>query len=474
MAFTLRIPLIVSCLVGACLGGSLVLFVALTEADNSLVAALEGKALAHARSVKDDVETALRIGIPLEDIRGAGIYLEEGAQEDPDIRFVVLTDLNLERVHYGGIGRRRLDPLLASPEFQQAVADAGDFSARPMGAVEITGFSIVAVPLMAPERQVGYVVVAVQAKQVREALLIELLHLAPSGVGMLLLLLEYARWTARSVFEDPLKRLASLMARFRRPGRIERSGRNDRSEIGLALLHFNGIVHRLADRAERVLNLADEVKRAVFDRDVAHEAGRRGQEVQQTVADRVLGEPLVRADPRPSDLEMSLALLLAAAALGSVAALAGGDGRDLIWPTVGLAAAVGVFGGAHSSSGWGLVASGAAVFAAAAAWLSPELVSGWLVPFIGTSLGVCVGAALAAGHRYVDGIVESPVRWLLVRVVLGGGSGALLAWTIILEASEATAPYFMLGLIGAAVLAANSDEVVRRRLFARLPARPAA
>ena len=474
MAFALRIPLMAGCLIGACLSGTLILLVALTEADSSLVAALEGKALAHARSIKDDVETALRIGIPLEDIRGAGRYLEEGAQDDPDIRFAVLTDLNLARVHYGGIGRRRLDPLLASPAFQQAVAEAGDFAERPMGAVESAGFSMVAVPLMAPERQVGFVVVAVQAKQVREALLLQLLHLAPAAVGMLLLLLEYASWTARSVFEDPLQRLAGLMARFRQPDRIERSGRNDRSETGLALLHFNGIVHRLADRAERVLNLADEVQRAVFDRAVAREAGRRAEEIQAAVAARVLGEPLVRADPRPSDLQMSLALLLAAAAIGGVAVLAGSDGRDLIWPTVGFVAALGVFGGAYGIPGWGLVASGTALLAAAVAWLSPQFLPAWSAPFVGASLGVGAGAAIGAGHRYVQGIVSSSARWLLRRVVLGAGSGALLAWTMILENAGPAVPYFVLGLLGLAVLAANSDEVVRRRLFARQPAGPAA
>ena len=100
------------------------LWAALGEAESGLVAALEGKAKAHARIVRGDVELAIRLGIPLDELPGAFEYLEGGAQADPDIRFVAITDTGLQRLHYGGIGRARLDPLLMSE------ADAGCCRAR--------------------------------------------------------------------------------------------------------------------------------------------------------------------------------------------------------------------------------------------------------------------------------------------------------------------------------------------------------
>lgn len=467
MALALRLPLILACLLAACLSGSVMLLVAFSEADNSLVAALEGKALAHARTVKDDVEIALNIGIPLADIRGAGIHLEEGAQEDPDIRFTTLTDTDLKRVHYGGIGRRRLDPLLASPDLRRAVFDAGDFSTRPMDAVEVRGFSMTALPLVAAGDTVGYVVVAVQAKQVREALLVELLHLLPAAAGVVLLLIEFGQWMARTSFDDPLERLAGLMRGFQRPGRIERSGRHDQSEIGLALLRFNGIVHRLADRAERVLNLAGEVQRAVFDRAVADEAGQRADRVRTGIAAPALGEPLIRADPRASDLQMSLTLMLAAATLGLVPTLAGSAPLALIWPALGLAGGL-LLPSAVRSPGFGLVAAGLALVLGAALLLRPGLApADWLPALAGLAFGLCAGASLAAGRIYVANVVASPLRWLTARAALGILSGGLIGWTIVLEQVVPATPRFVLILFAAAVLAASYDDVVRERLFGR-------
>jgi hypothetical protein len=467
MALALRLPLILACVLAACLSGSVVLLVAFSEADNSLVAALEGKALAHARTVKDDVEIALHIGIPLEEIRGAGMHLEEGAQEDPDIRFTALTDTDLARVHYGGIGRRRLDPLLASPDLRRAVFEAGDFTARPMDAVEVGGFSMTALPLVAAGETVGYVVVAVQAKQVREALLEEFLHLLPALSGVVLLLIEFGQWIARASFEDPLARLAGLMSRFQRPGRIERSGRHDQSELGVALLRFNGIVHRLADRAERVLNLAGEVQRAVFDREVAEEAGHRAERMRTGLAAPALGEPLIRSDPRASDLQMSITLLLAAATIGLGPILAGALPSALVWPVLGLAGGL-VLPYGLRSPGWGLVAAGLALACGALLLLRPSLIPvGSPIVTASLAFGFCAGASLAAGRIYVANVVTSPLRWLVARLALGCLSGGLIGWTVVLEHVEPMTSRFVLLLLAAAVLAVNYDDVVRQRMFRR-------
>ena len=93
----LGLCLVILVLVTAVAGG--VLWTALAEAERGLVAALEGKAKAHARIVRGDVELALQLGIPLAALPGAYEYLEGGAEADPDIRFVAITDPELLRLH---------------------------------------------------------------------------------------------------------------------------------------------------------------------------------------------------------------------------------------------------------------------------------------------------------------------------------------------------------------------------------------
>lgn len=160
MAPGLRLVLVLACISAALAGGALVLVAALGDAETNLVAALEGKAGAHARAIKQDIEIALDLGVPLHEIRGVSEYLEEGAQEEPDIRFAAVTNLDLERWFYGGMGRRRLDPLLAAPALRRAIAATPHGLTEGVAGVEVEGFAMAATPLLAQGEPVGFVIVA--------------------------------------------------------------------------------------------------------------------------------------------------------------------------------------------------------------------------------------------------------------------------------------------------------------------------
>lgn len=463
MAVSLRILVLASCIGAALLSGLIVFVTALNDADNSLVAALEGKAISHALAIKQDVEIALNIGIPLQDIREVSEYLEEGAQEDDDIRFATITDLDLQRIHYGGIGRRRLDPLLAASELHDAISGDPNLLTAGFDGLVVDGFSLTAVPLTANGEPVGFVVVAVQDKQVFDELLVDLIGLLPAILGILILLAELALATTRAVFEAPLARLANLMQQVGQAQTIQRSARHDRTEIGIALLRFNGIVHRLSDRAQRVLTLADEIKRAVFDAKVANEVEQRAESLRSSLAQPLLREPQFKADARSSDIHVSLALLFAAGTCGLVVTSAIAPWSYLIWLVAGLVFGV-VVVGAIRSPGWGLVLSGALQLVSAILLFRPDWVGSGL-PLLGMAGGV--GAAFAAALLYRRSTRACSLPWVLFRVGLGCASGGLIAWTVYVEDSADLVPWLILVGVGLAVVAANREPAARGSLFAR-------
>ncbi len=463
MALGLRILLVLACLGAALVSGGLLLVVALGDAETRLVATLEGKAGVHARGIKQDIEVALNLGVPLHEIRQVSEYLEQGAQEDPDIRFAAVTDLGLERWFYGGMGRRRLDPLLDAPRLRQAIAQAPHALTEGVAGVEIDGFALTVTPLIAQGTAVGFVVVAVQNKQVFDHLVEHLTRLLPALIAIVLLLTELGLATAAAVFEAPLARLAQLMERVNLGQAIERSGRHDRSEIGLALLRFNGIVYRLVDRAQGVLALADEVQRAVFDAAVAGQVARRAEDLRSSAAKPLLGAAVASPDARSSDIHLSLTMLFAAGAFGLVATYGASPGAHPVWPSAGLLAGA-LLAGLLRAPGWGLVLAGVLQIAAALWWsFGPPLAAG---P-VAAGLAGGVGATLVAGWLYQRHSQGGGWLWLLLRFGLGSLAGGLMAWTVVLEGRIAIAALMVLAAVGLAAVAANRAAVVRARLFER-------
>jgi hypothetical protein len=465
MDLGLRVVLVLACLGAALVSGGLVLATALIEAETSLVTALEGKAGVHARTVKQDLEIALNLGQQLDEVRQVSEYLEQGVQDDPDIRFAAVTDLDLRRLYYGGIGRRRLDPLLAAPALREAIDEDPHALSEGVDGVEIEGFSLTATPLMAQGSTVGWVIVSVQNKQVLEQLVLDLMRLLPAAIAILLLLGELAMSTAASAYEDPLRRLGHLMGRVGHDRGIERSGRHDRSEIGIALLRFNGIMHRLADRAQRVLALADEVQRAVFDASIAGQVARRATNLRDSMVKPLLGPVTIRADARASDIQMSLTLMFAASAFGLATIYGGGPAVPLIGPLLGLLVA-GLLAALLRSPGWGLVLAGVLQAGSVALWLlAPPALR--LPELIAAGLAAAIGASLVASWRFRRRNGAFGPVWLTIRFAIGTLAGILIAWTVVLEGRIAAAPFVVLAAVAMAVAAANRAAVVRTRLFER-------
>lgn len=453
-----------------------VLWAALGEAESGLVAALEGKAKAHARIVRGDVELALRLGIPLDELPGAFEYLEGGAQADPDIRFVAITDTGLQRLHYGGIGRARLDPLLMSEAMQGAAERAAGHHDQPLRTLSLNGFSITLAPLFDAELHAGFIVVAVQGRQVQEALIERLTQLLPAALAFIVLLVELVSWTTASALGEPWRRLRRMMARFAHGQSLIWSERHDRSELGIATRFANGVFHRLGDRVERLGLRGREVERAVFDQDVAEAVREQLAELDRPPLALLTAPQHRAADRRASDVQPALVLFVAAAVAGLVDALAplpltwplsaelAAESLTAAAPALGLGGALGLaFALSIHRPGWLLVLAGVLIATMALPGASPNLPA-----------SLCFAAAIvvtvAAGWRYLRGAEDIAVLpWLALHAAAGVVAGGLIAWTLLLEDRAAVLPWLQLLLLVLAVLASNRAPMVRRQLFAASP-----
>lgn len=493
MAWRMRLGLF---LVGVLLAVAVaagVLWVALGEAERGLVESLDGKAKAHARIVRGDVELALELRIPLELLPGAYDYLEGGAQADPDIRFVAITDRSLARLHYGGIGRQRLDPLLAAPALRASADAVARHPDQPLRSVTIDGFSLTPAPLFGPNGHAGFVVVAVQAKEIKDALMEEVAGLAPAVLAFLILAAELVAWTAASRLEEPWRYLRRMMRRLDSGRRLVWSRRHDRGELGTAMRFANGVFHRLRDRAERLALRTSEAERAVFDPAVARAIRGQLDELREPPLGALVRSPEQVADRRASDVQPVLVLLLVAAALGlapllwpagfwtaqlagnaASASLSGGSWLALdavfsVWPVARvdlLAAGLGLLIGLIAAwimrrPGWGFVAAGLVLLVAVLSGVKPPAPAAGL---LAAGAGLALGAAF---HHLRRAEAEAPWRWLALRLLAGLLGGTLLGLTLILEERLAVLPWLQLVALGLAVLAANRDPIVRRQLFAR-------
>jgi hypothetical protein len=467
MAWRTRIGLLLAVIVLATLVAGGVLWTALDEAERGLVAALEGKARTHARIVRSDVELALALGIPLEALPGAYEYLEGGTDADPDIRFVAITDPGLRHLHYGGIGRARLDPLLAAEPVHTMAASVAGHPDQPLRTVVVDGFSITPAPLFEGDRHAGFVVVAVQGQQIREALLERLVGLLPAAIAFLVLLVELVAWSAASLLEEPWRRLRRMMARLVDGRQLLWSARHDRSELGMAMRLANGIFHRLKDRAERVAMRASEAERAVFDPAIARAVREHTAAFADPPLAPLVTQPEQRADRRPSDIHVAVVLFTAAVALGLVPVF-----WPFVWPALQpqpaglwLPVAIGAAAGlavalVFRRVGWLLVMTGL--------WIAAVAILGEALPLPGDAiLAAALAATLAAGWQHVGPAGDvSPWRWLVARTLAGLLAGGLLAVTLIQEDRLAILPWLQLALLGLGVLASNRGPMLRRQIFA--------
>lgn len=352
------------------------------------------KAAAVGRAVQKDLDRAIGYGIPLARIDGMGGYLEGLAERNPDLRFFAVTGADGNRLYYAGIGRRRLDPILAEIESRP---DDG----KPM---ETGGFLVLRLPL---RETAGHVYVAVQPRQIGERLVDDLPRAVAGVLAVLLVIRVLATAALHRGFRAPLFRLAGTLTAGA-AGRFDTlMGPRPRDAIGRAMLACNAVVQGLYDQRQRFVLHVDEVRGAVFEAEVAKEVERTRDRILAALGAGLSAPPQRRGPRFTGDGSVYAVLAPAAAVTAVLAALAAGDLPAAQTAVVGgVAGVAGVVIGAMLPAAGVAARSAAALLAVAAAVIASGqagfagILSMLLIA--AAAGGIAVGAVLRAGmpaHR---------------------------------------------------------------------------
>lgn len=433
------------------------LLVALDRAQVQFDRLLEEKALSRAIRIRDDLQIAVDLGIPLAEIRGMYDYAEGIPNQDPDIRFVAVTDVELNRLHYGGIGRRRLDPLLVDPRLK-AEADALLSGRVDFGDAVLVGqFAVTMVPIRGADGTPhGFVHVAVQARQLRERFGHEISRLVPLAALALLVVIELTGFAYGAGYRDPLARLKALLeTAAAHDERTVLSGRHAGGDLGAAMFQFNAVLHRLLRRTNRLLQYAAEVRGAVFEPKAVAEIDSLVRATREEAAELSAEQLRRQADARRSDVRLPA---VAAIAVGVLA---------VVWPFVkhdvergieaGAAAIVGLFIGAILRMPRVALAVTALALLTAAALT--ELPRGASWPLVALAAGSLGGLAVYYARR--NGLALS-FGWIALRIT----TGLALAVLALISGDRLGEPPVIAGIaVAAAALTLVVRAPVRRLLL---------
>ncbi|MEZ5861272.1 MAG: hypothetical protein R3D28_20230 [Geminicoccaceae bacterium] len=161
----------------------------------------------------------LELGIPPAEIPGTYEYLEGSAEADPDVRFIAIADEEMHRLHYGGIGRRRLDLLLDTEPVRAVAMAVASHPDQPLRAVQVEGFDHPGTALR-QWRAPGLRDRGGRASRSRRRRSSAASASKPAALAFLLLLIELILRVSASAVEEPWRRLRRLMARFERGQRL--------------------------------------------------------------------------------------------------------------------------------------------------------------------------------------------------------------------------------------------------------------
>ena len=137
-------------------------WIALDAVERRLEPVVEEKARVLARSVANDLATAVRLDIPLEELGGVGPYLDAVLADHPETAYVAVTDA-ADKVLYSATAVAHGIPASSEPS-GGSQAGAADESAAPD-----SGFHLVH-PLTRDGEQVGAVLIGVDPRFVRDTM----------------------------------------------------------------------------------------------------------------------------------------------------------------------------------------------------------------------------------------------------------------------------------------------------------------
>ena len=419
----------------ATIGG--VLLVSRDWARTALTDELGRNALLLQREVRDTVEYAVSLRIPLrapEVVHSGFEYLNRLLRENAHVRFIAVTDAAGDLVFYEGTNRRRLGGLFADAELAATVtADGLAMGGTVADAIPVGNFAITAVPLGEPEAPFGVLYVGVDRR-------VAAAYLDPSLADALILALAclalafHLAWSLADAACGA--RFSSLSRLFDTGadgalGAIPKRPRN--GDVG-RLFGLCGRVHeRLKDAHRRVVSYAEDVRNGVFDADVAGRVDELRYAVDREVGAALAEPPPTVVDRCPVALRhaaFAAAMALSLAVVPSIAAwIGGGPVATATEIAIALGAIAGwlvaTAAGRSVGAGWlallGLAGTGLAAAAGAVVFGSAALIAAVIAAGAAVAL-TAAGKAIRTAESTPSNLVLAAATGL----VAGGGLGAVL------------------------------------------------
>lgn len=442
--FRLRLKLFAVLVLGFVLPATAAGFLARDWVKEAMTLAFMEKAYLLERQVKANVELAVSLGIPMKNRRvidSTFQYFVRLLTSHHEVRFIAVTDENLNLIVFEGTNKRRLRGILKNDNVREAMAQFRLGSSADQLAQAGT-FSIAVSPLKVGPGPPGWLLVAADSRRTGRFLAASLPALVAAVIFVILVFWQVASFALDFFYGDRLRELRRVFEATSQDRVCALDSPRRYDEPGYLAQRHNAVVHHLQDRYQQLAVYASEVRQAIYDKAVADRVRLLAEEAGARLGHLESPSCLNPGLGVETRLRLPLFLLSFAAALvGLCLAKASPWGTvvSLTLPTQGILVAVLwalVPPIAHAFAGLLplrsarrlLYAASASLFAAiavlggvGAGGLGLLVLSGCVV----TALALSALAAIAA-FRALGAGPRAPLLWLMLIFCSGGAAAACL------------------------------------------------
>lgn len=281
---------------------AIVSFHAMSEFEQGMIPEMDKKAAAIGRDVAAQVSRAIGYGIPIDRLVGVDDFFAPLLDNNPDIRYLAITD-GVGRVMFiSGAARDELEPHYRS-------ADPGDGTAEGVKS-SIGGYLDLALPLSARGQLSGHVHVGFDqgyvASRLRDILADVLVVVAAS----LIIAFEILLFVVFVNVTGPLKLVGDLLDKARRGDFSHVPAGSSDDEVGRFLRAVQAALRQLDGRYRALMAYVDEVRQAHFDKGVVEKVGAIADRLNFQYRFSSSGKPEVLAERRATDIRLALFLFV--------------------------------------------------------------------------------------------------------------------------------------------------------------------
>lgn len=407
--------------------GAIVSFSARDWATDDLAEALGGKAQQVLTEAQRVLTNAWGLGIPFdhEDVVHQGFdYFNRLLQDNPEVRFLAVADLDRTLFFYEGTNAERLTNLMADPGLEtytspEALARGGSGDR----AVAVGDFSIRVAPLLDDGQPVAALYVGIDRRIADR-------YFGPRAwvLGVALLTVAALAWlvvcfAVDRYWTEPASRLSARLAAARQDRWSIVNSRREGGEFRGVARAMNLMSAALRDRHDDAMGLAEEIRTQALDPSVAEEAARiRAKFEAELPISFPTGETPDTAGVQTASQRFAATLCLAISGALLLPILPSGAG---VMVTAGIGLLAGLVASRFVTTM--ILAAFAATVAAGAALILPALPgAGFALALAG---GVAAGLPLAAGLSAVAREGLTPHGWpaqTVAATVAGLAAGILV------------------------------------------------